>query len=814
MVKIARIVLSEGLRSFDKPYDYIIPERLQGAVSGMRVLVPFGAKNKLYSGWMIDIRQDEPVKGLKEIESLVDEHPLLNAEMLKLAEWMKNRYLCTWGDAIRCMIPAGVNLRRHKAVRAVAEPGYLNDSEEIRIFTRIREAGASGVALNDLKKGETFDVGALVSGWEKSGLVETYEFFEQRVNEKTRRMAYPVMDRSEFDELHQGGKIRSIQQARAMEFLYDEGMCTIEDLLLIPGVTQSTVRSMHKKCWIGFVDAETERNPFEDEDPGVRDVPPEPTECQKKALADITPMLEEKKLNEALLHGVTGSGKTEIYLRLIEETLNKRKTAIVMVPEISLTPQMTSRFTRRFGNRVAIQHSRLSAGERYDQWRKIQRGEVDIVIGARSAVFAPLTNLGIIIVDEEHETTYKSENAPKYDARHIARARCNMNGALLLLGSATPSVETYFRAVNKKIGLYELNKRANAGLLPEVITVDMRSELEQGVRSVLSRRLEEELVEVKKRNEQAIIFINRRGYSLFMLCRDCGFVLRCPNCSVSMTCHSREKRAICHYCGYTTLVPPICPKCGKDSFKGMGAGTQRIEEELSSHPAGFRVLRMDLDTTGTKYGHKKILDAFRNGEADILIGTQMVAKGHDFPRVTLVGILAADAMLYSGDFKAPERTFQLITQASGRAGRGSLPGKVVLQTYNIDEYAITTAIAQDYKAFYKAEIMMRNQLFLPPFSHIGLIMAAGCRMYEVKAAVDGIYRQLAAEYGSESGISISQPLKAPVYIVRNRMRWRIIIRHSSVPRLLEIMGKALDIAGAMRLKETQVSVDIDPAGML
>ena len=813
MESVAKVILSEGLRSFDKLYDYIVPCNISGAGCGMRVLVPFGAKNKLYSGWIIDIRTEEPKQALKEINSIVDEYPLLNGEMLKLSEWMKNRYLCTWGDTIRCMIPAGVNLTRQKAVKAT-ESREEPETVDISLLKRIRETGGRGILLQELKKEGSTDLDLEIKNLAKTGLIEVYDFFEQRVNEKTRKAAFPILEKTEYDELFQSGKVKSIYQARVMDFLFDEGICIIQDLLLISGVTKSTIDSMHKKGWIGYDEVEVDRNPFSTEELGVHDRPPVPTESQSRVLREIIPLLSENRLNEVLLHGITGSGKTEVYLRVIEEAIRLGKTAIVLVPEISLTHQMTSRFTGRFGERVAIQHSRLSPGERYDQWRKIRQGEIDVVIGVRSAVFAPLSNLGAIIVDEEHELTYKSENTPKYDARHVARARCNINGALLLLGSATPSLETYFRAKTGRIRLCELDKRANAALLPNVVTVDMRTELEQGSRSIISSQLEEALIKMKGRKEQAIIFLNRRGYASFLLCRDCGFVLKCPNCSVSLTYHSNEKQAICHYCGYMIPVPKICPSCKNNHIKNMGAGTQRIEEELNNHPAGFKVLRMDMDTTGTKYGHKKILDAFGRGEADILIGTQMVAKGHDFPNVTLVGILAADAMLYSGDFRASERAFQLITQASGRAGRGSLPGMVVLQTYNIDNYAVKTAIAQDYKAFYETEIMLRNQLFNPPFSHIGCIFVSGVIMHDVEAVVEKIYHDLADHYGDDEEIVVSKPLKAPIFIIRGRLRWRIIIKHPSVNRLLDILKEVLRLSDRMKLRDTMVSVDIDPADML
>lgn len=813
MLIIASVVLSDGLRSFDKLYDYIIPGNMS-VFPGMRVLVPFGAKNKLHSAWVIKVRREEQCeteRKLKQIHSLVDDHPLLNQEMLKLSEWMKDRYLCTWGEAIGCMVPAGINLTRQRIV--IARSTDIADDTS-PLMRKVIEAGSKGISYQELEREFPDDLDARIKDLESRGLIEIMEIFQQRISQKKQRAVYPAIDEQDFRALYDEGHVKSVYQAKVMDFLFEEGMCFLQDLLLIPGVSHSIIRTMHKKGWVEYEDIEVERDPFEFSEAGPGDVPPAPTDEQKRALDELIPLLKERKLNEALLFGVTGSGKTEVYLRLIEEVLRLGRTAIVLVPEISLTPQMVSRFLKRFGKRVAIQHSRLSLGERYDQWHKIRRGEVDVVIGARSAVFAPLENLGIIIVDEEHEPTYKSENNPKYDARHVARARCNINGALLLLGSATPSIETYARAKAGRIGLHVLSTRANTKPLPQVYMVDMRHELGQGNRSMISRALEEELVRVKNSGEQAILFINKRGYASFILCRDCGFVPRCPNCSVSMTYHMNDRHIICHYCGYSVPVPRRCPGCGGEHLSPMGTGTQRIEEELSRHEAGFRVLRMDLDTTGTKYGHRRILDAFRNGEADILIGTQMVAKGHDFPNVTLVGILAADATLFSEDYRSAERTFQLVTQAAGRAGRGSRPGKVILQAYNVDNYAVQAAMKQDYKTFFEEEINIRRQLNQPPFTHIGMVMVSSTSNSRGWELITRIHRMIVEKYGNHEHMMISKPLRAPIFVIRNRMRWRIIIKHPSTSLMLQIMRDVTGMTDRMRLKETHVSVDIDPVNML
>lgn len=808
---VASVALSDSVKSFDKLYDYRVPENMKLS-RGLRVFVPFGASNKLRVAWVIRLTEPETSAKLKTIHEIVDESPVLTEEMLKLSEWIRGRYFCTFGDAIRLMVPSGLNLIKQRRLKA--PPGFSGalDAQAETLYALISES-SEGVLENELLKQNIENIEEHLEILIKKKAIAVDAEFIQKASEKTLKAVYPVIEQEAFDALVAEGKIKSIYPLKAMELLYSEGLCTLQDLLLIPGLSYSMVKSMQKKGWIEYTELEIERNPFEEVFcPST--TAPVSTEDQAEALHKILPLLETSRLNEVLLHGITGSGKTEVYLAVIQNLIEKGKTAIVLVPEISLTPQMTSRFLGRFGNRVAVQHSRLSLGERYDQWRKIKRGEVSVVVGARSAVFAPLSNLGAIIVDEEHEWTYKSEVTPKYDARHVARARCNINGALLLLGSATPSIESYFRAVSGKTVLCELTKRANALPLPEVFTVDMCAELESGNRSILSFKLENELIKVKEQGEQSILFLNRRGYAAFMLCRDCGYTLRCPRCSVSLTAHAKNQQAICHYCGYSMVANIKCPKCGGNHLKSFGTGTQKIEEELSNHPAGFRVLRMDMDTTGTKLGHQKLLDAFRNGEADILTGTQMVAKGHDFPRVTLVGILAADASLYTGDYRSSERTFQLITQAAGRAGRGGKAGKVILQTYNQEDYAITTAMTQDYKSFYEHEIAMRKALWNPPFCHIGLVMISGEIPADVDETAGRVHGYLMNTFKSDEEYSLYEPIKAPVYMLNNRARMRIIFKHTVVNRMVSVLDALTNDFKKLKAKGCEMSVDIDPASML
>ncbi|HHU90811.1 MAG TPA: primosomal protein N' [Clostridiaceae bacterium] len=813
---LAAVALSEATRSFDKLYHYkILPDGLKKAAPGMRVIVPFGRKNQLKSGWIIEVWEGEESKNLKQISQIVDETPLLSAEMIKLVKWIRTRYFCTWGDAIRLMIPAGISLKRQSwlVTESLADNEDKTEIElspsQKSILEKILKS-KNGIPEQEFGKIEksSEDIEYLI----EKGLVKKTDFFEQSVNEKTVKAVIPSITKEEFYSLVDEGKVRSIHHIRIMEVLFTEEICSLQDILLIAGVSHGTIRNMAKKGWVSYTVIEVERNPF---DSFECETPKElvPTDEQANVLKESIPLLSQNKLNEILIHGVTGSGKTEIYIRLIEEVIKTQRTAIMLVPEISLTPQMISCFRARFGNKIAIQHSRLSQGERFDQWRKIKAGEVDVVIGVRSAVFAPLSNLGIIIIDEEHELTYKSENTPKYDARQVARARCNINSALLVLGSATPSVETYYRALSGKTILLTMKNRPNSMSLPQTVLVDLREELKEGNRNVLSRKLEEELVKNKNNQEQSILFLNKRGYASFMLCRDCGYTLKCPNCSVSLTVHTHDRQIFCHYCGYSEPIQSICPKCQSDRIKAFGTGTQKVEEELKNHPAMFSVLRMDADTTSGKHGHKKLLNAFRNKEADILLGTQMVAKGHDFPDVTLVGILSADASLFTNDYRASERTFQLITQASGRAGRGEKPGRVVLQAYNIDDYAIQTAMNQDFETFYQKEIIMRKIMNSPPFCHIGVIIVSSENQNDAKDSLAALRSQILDKY-KEKILECSEVLPPPIFIIRNRYRWRIIVKTRSVNVLVQLMNDVLDMFPKCKTGSADVSVDIDPVSMV
>ena len=759
------VVLADSTRAFDKEYTYLVPDGMV-LLPGMRVLVPFGLKNNLRDGWVVeDPLQPASLKRnirLKTVSERIDSKPLLGKDLMRLARWMRDRFFCTWHQALSCMLPSGARL----VMKADGTYGR-------------RDAG------------------------------------------KMRRAMVPALTREQFETMVCEGVFKSLRHVHVMEALLDEEICPVEELYLLQGVNAGTLATLKKKGWIIETRQEVDRNPFATL--SVKELPaPDPTGEQESAFRLLEPLLDVQSasgdpaegLSEALLFGVTGSGKTELYLRTIDACLKRGRGAIMLVPEISLTPQTVERFLERFGSRVAILHSRLSIGERYDQWRRIHSGELDVVVGARSAVFAPLARLGAIIIDEEHEGAYKAENNPRYDARLVARARCNLSGAFLLYGSATPSLETFQRAEQGKILRVDLKSRVAGRPLPHVTMVDMREELARGNRSHFSALLERELALVKEMGEQAILFLNRRGLAAFMLCRDCGFLVRCPGCSVSLTLH-RGGRLVCHHCGHLEPVPPICPSCHSRKFTPVGMGTQKLEQDLEEHIGNYSVVRMDLDTTSGKEGHRKLLDRFRAGEADILVGTQMVAKGHDFPNVTLVGILSADAMLSTGDYRASERTFQLLTQAAGRAGRAGKPGRVVIQAYNVDDYSLQAVLTHNYEGFYKLEIAMRQKLWLPPFCHIGMVMLSSVLPDILEQGSRNAADFLLKQSETYEGLLVSKCMPAPIPMLGGRHRMRILTRHAQTRVLKELLTVLLDtLQKPLAAMDVDMVVDIDPGSMV
>lgn len=827
MAKIASVVLSNSTRQFDKEYHYIIPEKyLQKVEPGMRVIVPFGRTNALKEAFVFNVFDRDTVDGLKEIKKVTDKSPVLNKDMIALASWMKERYICTYYDAIKCMIPAGSKVKAYKIV-------YLNNNSEENltdIYEQIKTENEKMIIeyivknnnrclMDELKKNINIrSFSKIIKDLAEKGVIDIKEEYDMGVKEKYIKAAYSLLSPESISDLIESNKIKRIQQIKVLEILMENECVPVQDIVKFAGVSPSVLDTLKKYGYIDYKEIEVKRDPFSDRSFKETEAL-EPTPEQDRVLRILKDQKDNKQFSEYLLYGVTGSGKTEVYLQLIQHAIEKGEQAIVLVPEISLTPQMIERFKGRFGNQVAVLHSRLSLGERYDQWRVIKEGKINVVIGARSAVFAPLDNIGLIIIDEEHEASYKSEITPKYNAAEVARYICKNRNAILLLGSATPSVETYYRAVSGEIGLLTMKERANMMMLPKVEIVDMREELNTGNRSIFSRLLNSEIKANISSKQQTILLLNRRGYSPFVLCRNCGYVVKCTNCSITMTYHAAGQRLTCHYCGYTIKVPKKCPKCQSKNIRHFGAGTQKLEEDVKKHFPEASVIRMDMDTTTYKNSHEDILRRFKEENINIMVGTQMVAKGHDFPNVTLVGVLAADGILNLGDYRASEKTFQLITQVAGRAGRGEIPGRVIVQAYNIDDYSIVAASNHDFLSFYSKEIIIRKQTKVPPFTNMASIILSGSSnnvVFENSKIVNAMLKEKFVKYERDEGkYEILGPSKPPIEKINNKFRWRIIIKSENLDNLIKVLSEVSDSYHKLKNKEmASLSIDINPVNML
>ncbi|MGM0472126.1 MAG: primosomal protein N' [Bacillota bacterium] len=610
---------------------------------------------------------------------------------------------------------------------------------------------------------------------------------------------------------------RAHKQQAVLEYLLQnrEEELTSTSLARQVDTTPGTVRRLVEKGLLDYQEVEVRRNPYSD-------VEYEPTTSlsltaqQEEALTEIKELLDKSSSATLLLKGVTGSGKTEVYLQAIAEVLAAGEQAIVLVPEISLTPQTVGRFKSRFGQQVAIYHSRLSDGERYDEWRRMKEGQAKVVIGARSAVFAPFEHLGLIIIDEEHETSYKQSDHPKYHARKVAIERAKLSNSVTVLGTATPALESYYQVKQDNYHFAHLTRRIADKSLPPVEVVDMREELEAGNRSIFSRRLATAIEERLENNEQMILFLNRRGFSTFVLCRECGFVLECPNCDVSLTYHADRTLLRCHYCDYQQCVPDTCPECESRYIKYFGAGTQKVEEAIKDQFPTARVLRMDVDTTSRKGAHQQILTSFKNQEADILLGTQMIAKGHDFPNITLVGVITADTALNFPDFRAAEHTFQLLTQVAGRTGRGKRVGEVVVQTYDPKHYSIQFAKEHDYEGFYQHEIEFRRELDYPPFSQLINFIIKD----EAEEAASKVANQLGSIIRGEIekkdfAVDLLGPVPAPLAKLRGEYRWQLLLKSENSLALKELSSSGVELLQeSANLGSVTISVDVDPIKML
>ena len=782
---IAGIAVEKTAASFDDLFSYLVPSELCEKVCvGMRVAVPFGRSNKTRAGVIFTLSEGECDGKLKSIISAADDGIVLDEEMLRLAGWLKETTFCTYYDAVRTMLPAGLSIKaeeKYVLAQKYSAEG-LSDSENA-LLTQLLLAGKKEFSTL-LSKAENRKA---VESLTEKGILEKTELIKRRVGDSTERIvALSGADTAEMK--------LSPKQKTVIETLSESGAASVKELCYLCSITESVVKTLASKGVLEIYEEETSRAVSKDavSTAKLSDIVFSP--LQQETYNGIKTLMETGKPQCALLHGVTGSGKTSVFIKLIEYARDSGKTAILMIPEISLTPQTVGKFQSLFGNTVAIIHSGLSLGQRADEYKRIRNGEAKIVIGTRSAVFAPLKNIGIIVMDEEGEHTYKSEMSPRYHARDVAKQRCFHHNALLLLASATPSFDSYTNALSGRYHLFEMNQRYSDAKLPHVRMIDMRVEAENGNRGNFSEELLCELKYNLEKGEQSMLLLNRRGYHTYANCISCGAVIECPNCSVPLTYHKINDSVICHICGHRKAMPKKCEKCGSGYIYQSGTGTQRIEDEIKEYFPHARVLRMDADTTMSKFSYEKRFKEFRNNEYDIMVGTQMIAKGLDFENVTLVGVLLIDRSLYAGDYLGYEKTFSLVTQVVGRSGRGAKEGRAFIQTFTPEHYVLELAAEQNYKEFYEQETAVRKELIFPPYCDICLAGFSSHSESAVKVAADKFFGFLKAEADMAKHIPII--LLGPTMSgkINGSFRAKIIIKCRNSKPFRDILRKVMGMA--------------------
>ncbi len=793
-MNIARVAVEKATYAYDKEYDYLLPDVIP-AKAGCRVLVPFGAGDRTRVGLVLSVLTPTgETAGLKAVHTLLDATPLLDDEGLSLLSAVRAATFCTWFEALRVLIPPGLGLKVDMGLMAVKDQSEASRarSPEAQQLYALLAARTRPVSEDKALAALGLSTGApCVEELLAAGLVTRSRMIKKRIADERAVMARLI----ETDALASASKKCTPKQQAVISLLEQVGCASVRELGYFAGATRAVLTRMQKQGDIALFEEVTPRKTADKAQTPVNTSPIILSETQQRAFDTLCALGAKNEFTTSLLHGVTGSGKTQVFLRLIEDVLDRNRQAMVLIPEIALTPQTVSAFEARFGARVAVLHSSLSMTERLDEWQRIREGRADIVVGTRSAVFAPLKNIGLIVIDEEQEHTYHSERAPRYHARDIARLRGKTHGAQLLLCSATPSVESYYNAVLGRYHLVELTERYSANPLPAVLTVDMRTAPVSAVSNTLSEELCEQIRETIERGEQAILLLNRRGYNTLVKCSCCGEAARCPHCSIPLTYHAANRRLNCHYCGYTRAESTPCDHCKSAMLRYTGVGTQRIEEELHTLFSSARVLRMDMDTTMSRFAHQRGFEAFSRGDYDIMIGTQMVAKGLDFPNVTLVGVLTADQSLYGEDFRSFERTFSLITQVVGRCGRAEKPGRAVIQTFSPDNRILALAAAQDYKAFYAEEIRYRQLGLYPPFCDI--VCAVFWAEKEAVAvesarAYSAQFIALAKESYADLPIRLLGPAECRPYRVAGRYRCRLLVKCRSGKRTRALFSEMRD----------------------
>lgn len=798
-MKYADVAINLPVKNLFKQFTYCVSDELDFVTNGWRVIVPFG--HQLVEGFVVrTYEKSERGEAVKEIIDSLDTTPWFDQPMLLLAQWISNYYMCSLAEAMRLFIPGRSSIK--STPKYLANPEAVIDDfadDERFLYDFLRENQGARRKVIEEKFGSSSMLKKLLA---KKAVVLEHEI-AGKIKEKTVNI---------YNISAEGRRVlndikRMPAQKAVLEILFKQGNLGME-ALLEKHTSPATIRILCQKGWVLKSQKRVLRDSyfdhFQKKDNLIL------TSEQEEALSKIQESVAQEKYTTFLLQGVTGSGKTEVYLRAAEETISHDKQVMVLVPEIALTGQIVERFKAWFGKRVAVVHSKLSQSERADVWYKMRTGYADILIGVRSAVFAPFQHLGLIIIDEEQEYSYKQEERPCYHARTIALKRAQMASIPLLLGSATPDVCSYYHALNGRYQHLHLTMRANASDMAKVSIVDMREELKAGNRSVLSEKLKEALIETVNHGEQAIVLLNRRGFSTFVMCRDCGESIMCPHCAVALVYHNAGKALRCHYCGYSLPIPDECPKCHSRKIKYFGTGTQKAEAAIQELGKEIKILRMDQDSTARKFAHEEILHNFAVGKANVLLGTQMVAKGHDIKNVTLVGILAADSQLNLPDFRASERTFNLLTQAAGRAGRGQKEGHVVLQTYDADNDIIKMAANQDYDAFAKKELLTRKDLLYPPFSQLLKITVVDRNQNKANVLAQRIvnYLQLLGVRDQNSDIIVMGPFPGIVEKVRDLYRINILVKSTH----MSIIKKALEISEFKEMKN--VYFDVDPISVV
>jgi primosomal protein N' (replication factor Y) len=815
----------------DLSFSYAIPNHLASIVQpGARVLASLGrsVREGVVVGLMEQPELPDSSIEIKPLVDCLDDSPTFSDELLALTKWIAEYYLSSWGEALKSAIPAAVRTQQRRVVHLLATDKQIEVMKkrmplQTRILSILRQDG--DLSPNQLSRriGRGYSkLRPVISTLQEKGLVELKSDFQSKSKPYTTLVASLAKPLSELEtEIPKLAK-RAPKQAQILEFLIAQSRnsenldWSTSDLIKHANTGLMTLRALERKGMIHITSVQVVRNPLSLE--AVPSTQPLTLNTnQARALDAIQAAMNQNRRDTFLLHGVTGSGKTEIYMQAIAIALKQGNGTIVLVPEIALTPQTISRIVGRFGARVAVLHSNLSDGERYDQWQRIRTGDAEIVVGPRSAIFAPMPNLGLIVVDEEHETSYKQADAsPRYHARDVALKRSELVDCPVILGTATPSLESFYRAQAGEYHLLSLPSRVSNIKMPPVQIVDMREELEKSNRTIFSVPLRSAIENRLSQQEQVILFLNRRGFSTYVFCRACGHVERCNDCSISLTFHLHTKRMVCHHCNYERPTPVGCPQCGSIYFRYFGLGTQQVEQQAIKAFPKATIKRMDTDSTTHKDAHRKILDAFRTGEIDILVGTQMIAKGLDFPNVTLVGVISADTTLNLPDFRAGERAFSLLAQVAGRSGRSQAGGEVIIQTYMPEHYSIQASQEHDYLRFYRQEIGYREEFLYPPFSHAVTIVLRGAVEKEVIHVANYLLNcleKLQAERFSD--VEIRGPVAAPLSKIMGKFRWHFLLRGKHVEKLRELIRRAVEtLPSAVSTKNVDLIVDIDPITVL